>query len=116
MLAEGHAVVPGPEPRGSIGTTTEVLMASTTPDPVISGVPYTVREVDGGPATGLDDFVGTHDLVVEGRTGAHVLTGQGVRLDGVVHFHEKDAATSKDVRPWRVAADGDGFVAVSGVQ
>ncbi len=84
-----------------------------TPDPVVSGVPYEVREVDGRPPTSPDDFLGSHVVVLAGRTGDHRVEAEGGRADGVVKLYEKSAVTSKDVRTWTVDAAGDGFTATS---
>ncbi|EYR62624.1 hypothetical protein N866_06790 [Actinotalea ferrariae CF5-4] len=75
---------------------------------IISGVPYAVLEVDGHEPTGLGDFDGTTQLVVEGSTGRHVLMGEGCMVDGTLRFHEKTPPDGKDVRTWAVHHDDDG--------
>ncbi|WP_136517836.1 MULTISPECIES: hypothetical protein [Cellulomonas] len=90
-------------------------MSHPTADPVVSAVPYQVLDVDGRPPRTLDDFTGVVAMRVQGRTGAHLVRGQGTTADHHAVVQEKTGdGTGKDVRRWRVAADGDGFVAVSG--
>ncbi|HSK58142.1 MAG TPA: hypothetical protein VK935_03720 [Actinomycetospora sp.] len=88
----------------------------TTPaDPVVSGVPYDVRELDGAAPGALEDFVGEHVLLLSGHTGDHRVAGSGGdELDGGLRFYEKDAASTKDVRTWTISPSDGGFVAVSG--
>lgn len=89
-------------------------MTHPTVDPVVSAVPYEVLEVDGRAPAALADFAGTVTLRVRGRTGDHVVCGQGTagEHDAVVQEKTGDGV-GKDVRRWRVTAEGEGFVAVS---
>lgn len=90
-------------------------MTSSTPEMVISGVPYAVVEVDGRAPDGLARFVGERRLVVEGQTGRHEVSGDGfVDDEGTVRFHEKAPDGGKDVRVWKVSSTPEGaFVATS---
>ncbi len=91
-------------------------MHSTTPEPVISGVPYPVTDVDGKPASGLDDFVGTIEIQIDKNGTPYVIDGEGRHRDGAVRVHEKNGRGGKDIRVWRVytAPDG-GFLAETAV-
>ncbi|MCL3862351.1 hypothetical protein [Actinotalea sp. K2] len=75
---------------------------TTTPQMVISGLPYAVVEVDGDPPSGLTAFERAVEFVVEGGTGRHRVTGEGTRHGETVRFHEKDPDSGKDVRVWSV--------------
>jgi hypothetical protein len=87
-------------------------MTDTTPEMVVSGVPYTVTSVDGRPPTTLDDFVGLTAFVVTGRTGEHQVAGEGDLHDDVVRFYEKTSGgIGKDVRVWTLRPTEDGFCA-----
>ncbi|MFS0703656.1 hypothetical protein AB6N23_03965 [Cellulomonas sp. 179-A 9B4 NHS] len=89
-------------------------MTHHTVDPVVSAVPYEVLEVDGRAPAAIGDFAGTVTLRVRGRTGEHVVRGQGTAGDRDAVLQEKTGdGTGKDVRRWHVVADGDGFVARS---
>lgn len=88
-------------------------MSHPTADPVVSAVPYQVLEVAGRRPQALADFTGTVTMRVHGATGDHVVRGQGTAADHHAVVQEKtEDGLGKDVRRWRVAADGDGFVAV----
>ncbi|QGQ18123.1 hypothetical protein GC089_01120 [Cellulomonas sp. JZ18] len=90
-------------------------MSHPTADPVVSAVPYQVLDVGGQPPRALGDFTGTLTMRVHGATGEHLVCGQGTAADHHAVVQEKTGdGTGKDVRRWRVAADGDGFVAISG--
>lgn len=97
-------------------------MTVQPPNSIVSGVEYTVREVDGRPPSSDDDFSGERVLhVVYDPAGAavssdHVLRGVGLVSDGGVFFNEKDER-GKDVRRWQVVRkDGDGgYVAKQGL-
>ena len=87
-------------------------MTDTTPEMVVSGVPYTVREVEGREPSDLDAFVGLTEFVVEGRTGEHHVAGEGDRHDDEVRFYEKTAGgTGKDVRVWKLVRTDEGICA-----
>jgi hypothetical protein len=83
-------------------------MTSSTPEMIISGVPYTVIEADGHQPRAMDDFHGTAHLVVDGPTGRHELLGEGAVVDGDLRFHEKTLGDGKDIRTWCVHQDDDG--------
>jgi hypothetical protein len=85
---------------------------STSPQPVVSGVPYPVTEVNGAPASGLSDFVGTVAFEIDRDGAPYLIDGEGRERDGAVRVHEKNGPGGKDVRVWRVylAADG-GYLA-----
>ena len=85
-------------------------MSYPTPQPVVSGVPYTVVDVDGRTPSELDDVVGpTVALTVEGTTGRHTIRGAASRVDGTVRLYEKaEDGVGKDMRTWRIDRDGDG--------
>ena len=87
-------------------------MTDTTPEMVVSGVPYAVTTVDGRIPPGLEDFVGLTSFVVSGRTGEHQVAGEGDLHDGTVRFYEKTVGgIGKDVRVWTVRPTEDGFCA-----
>jgi len=82
------------------------------PKSIISGVEYTVREVDGRRPERDDDFSGERTLhVVYAAPEAagdqeHLLRGVGLVSDGGVYFNEKDAR-GKDVRRWQIVRKDD---------
>lgn len=87
-------------------------MTATTPQPVVSGLPYTVLDVDGREPSTLADFAGEAIFTLAGKTGRHVIVGEGQSLDQEVRFHEKAGVGGKDVRVWIVrAVEGGGFTA-----
>ena len=87
-------------------------MHITPPEPVVSGVPYPVTGVAGGPASELTDFVGTVEFQIDKNGSPYLIDGEGRERDGGVRVHEKSGKGGKDVRVWQVhtAPDG-GFVA-----
>jgi hypothetical protein len=92
------------------------MTENTTPQMVVSGVPYTVVSVDGRAAVDLDDFVGLGHFVVTGQTGEHQVAGEGDRHEDEVRFYEKTLdGIGKDVRVWKVVATDDGFCAEAAV-
>jgi len=84
----------------------------TSPEPVISGVPYPVTDVDGAPAENLSAFVGAVEITIDKRGTPYLIEGEGRERGDVVRLHEKNGKGGKDVRVWNIspAADG-GFVA-----
>ncbi|MBX9244468.1 hypothetical protein ICW40_06565 [Actinotalea ferrariae] len=87
-------------------------MTQPTPDFVVSGVPFPVRQVDGRPPQSLEDFVDEATLVLEDRSGERTVVGEGHLEGDQVRFHEKAAFQGgKDVRVWSVRAEGDIFTA-----
>ncbi|WP_298460090.1 hypothetical protein [uncultured Cellulomonas sp.] len=84
----------------------------TSPEPVISGVPYPVTEVDGAPAQALSAFVGAVEITIDKRGTPYVIEGEGRERGDLVRVHEKNGKGGKDVRVWSVSAAPDGgFVA-----
>ena len=81
-------------------------------EPIASGKPYSVVDVEERSPGSLDDFVGERTFGLNIGTGTSRVHGVG-RLDGdSVRFVEKDSAAGKDVRVWRVHSAADtGFVA-----
>ncbi len=89
-------------------------MTHPTADPVVSAVPYQVLEVGGRAPASLTDFAGTVTVRLRGRTGEHVVCGQGTADTDTAVLQEKGSdGVGKDVRRWSVVADGTGFVARS---
>ena len=87
-------------------------MTFAAADPVSSGRPYPVLTVDDRAPSSTADFVGLRTVVIDCDGRKQVLNGVGAERGGVVRFHEKDAATDKDVRLWRVGSSTtSGFVA-----
>jgi len=80
------------------------------PDPVISGIPYVVVEVDGTPPDTVGGLAAAEELVIEGRTGRHVVRGEGSGTDDGVRFHEKAGPGGKDVRVWNIRRGSDGVI------
>ena len=83
-------------------------MTATSPDPVVSAVPYTVVDVDGRPPRGLEDFDSESEFTVEGRTGRHLVVGEGCAVEGGMRVHEKAGHGGKDVRVWNIVQEPDG--------
>ncbi len=87
-------------------------MTATTPEPVVSGLPYAVLEVDGHEPRAIADFAGVATFTLAGTSGRHVIAGEGEVIDIHVRVHEKAGVGGKDVRVWTVrAVEGGGFVA-----
>lgn len=81
-------------------------MAYTAPEPVVSGVPYPVTEVGGAPATTLDDFVGTVQILIDKGGSPYLINGEGRARGDAVRVHEKNGPGGKDLRVWRVYRGG----------
>ena len=85
---------------------------SNTPEPVVSGVPYPVTDVDGRPASGLSDFVGTVEIRIDKNGAPYLINGEGREREDSVRLHEKNGKGGKDIRVWQVHTGPDGgFVA-----
>jgi hypothetical protein len=82
--------------------------STSPPQPVISGVPYPVMEVNGAPVTSLAEFVGTVAFRIDNYGSPYVIGGEGRERDGGVRVHEKNGRGGKDVRVWRVYVGPDG--------
>ncbi len=84
--------------------------------PVVSGMPYSVRFVNGRPPASLDDFVATDviELMVDSGDDELCLKGSADRQGGVVLMHEKDhEGTGKDVRVWEISISDGAFLALA---
>lgn len=84
-------------------------------DPVASGVPYTVTEVNGRPPAVLSDFT-DHSIieltVARGNSIVQILGSVHLDPSGTI-VHEKDGdGIGKDVRVWVIRATDGGFEAV----
>lgn len=82
-------------------------------DPVTSGFPYPITEVDGHVPADLSDFLGeTRFTLQQDALSLHV-AGIGVQQSAKIRFHQKDLGPlGKDVRVWTITDNGyDGFVA-----
>jgi hypothetical protein len=83
-------------------------MTMATDGPVISGVAYTVTEVDGHPPTGLGGCLGDRVLTLVGNGLSHRVHGTGTNHAGNVRFHQKDLGPDgRDVRVWTITHLGD---------
>lgn len=79
-------------------------------NPVSSGLSYQMVQVGDRTPTSLADFVGHVAVVIDCGGRQQVLTGVGDSRGEFVRFHQKDAATGKDVRVWRIGSvAGSGF-------
>jgi hypothetical protein len=90
--------------------------STSPPQPVVSGVPYPVTEVNGAPVAGLSDFVGTAVIRIDKDGTPYVIDGEGRERDGGVRVHEKNGPGGKDVRVWRVyTGPGGGYLAETSI-
>lgn len=86
----------------------------SAPAPIISGMPYTITEIDGSEPHSIDDFArdeASFAIDLQGMT--YRVAGDGARRGEGVRFHEKDvSADGKDIRIWNVSRREDGrFIA-----
>ncbi|WP_298461336.1 hypothetical protein [uncultured Cellulomonas sp.] len=81
---------------------------ASTPEPVVSGVPYPVSAVDGEPVRDLTDLLGTVSIVIDKNGTPYVIEGEGTDRDGVVRLHEKSGKGGKDLRVWNIYPGLDG--------
>jgi hypothetical protein len=83
--------------------------------PIISGMPYSVRLVNGRPPASLDDFV-TVDIIEVTISSDHdevCIKGSAHRQGRVVRVHEKDhEGAGKDVRVWEISMSEGVFSAL----
>jgi len=86
-------------------------MTFSAPQPVASGCLYTVTEVSGHQPDRLEEFVGDTAFIVARDRQTCYVGGTGVRTGRDVRFHQKDAATGKDIRAWRINAGAHRFAA-----
>ena len=81
-------------------------MTMATDGPVISGLAYTVTEVDGDPPTGLGGCLGDRVLTLVGNGLSHRVHGTGIHHSPGIRFHQKDLGpVGKDVRVWTIITD-----------
>ena len=74
-----------------------------TPRPVVSGVPYQVRQVRDHEVVGLDDFLGETTFVLDVDGDEYRVWGPGVEDGEAVRVYEKDEqGVGKDIRVWTV--------------
>lgn len=83
-------------------------MTIAAEEPVSSGRPYTVTEVDGRPPSGLASCVGERTLTLALNAMSYRVYGSGVATSGTVRFYQKDLGPDgKDVRVWTIRDPGD---------
>ena len=83
-------------------------MTMATDGPVISGLAYTVTEIDGHPPAGLAGCLGDRTLTLVGSGLCHRVRGTGTNHSGGIRFHQKDLGPDgKDVRVWTITHPGD---------
>ena len=83
-------------------------MPMATDGPVISGLAYTVTEIDGHLPTGLAGCLGDRTLTLVGSGLSHRVRGTGIDHLGGVRFHQKDLGPDgRDVRVWTITHAGD---------
>ena len=83
--------------------------------PVVSGMPYSVRFVNGRPPASLDDFVTADviELTVDSGDDELCLKGSAHRQGDVVRVHEKDhEGIGKDIRVWEISISDGVFSAL----
>jgi len=74
-----------------------------TPRPVVSGVPYQVRQVRDHEVVGLDDFLGETTFVLDVDGDEYRVCGPGIPDgDGVRVFEKDEEGIGKDIRVWTV--------------
>ena len=84
-----------------------------TPRPVVSGVPYQVRQVRDHEVLGLEDFLGDTTFVLDLDGDEYRVCGPGVPDGDEVRVYEKDEqGVGKDIRVWEVRrGSGDVYTA-----
>ena len=76
--------------------------------PVISGVTYTVIEIDGHPPTGLAGCLGDRTLTLVRSGLSHRVRGTGTDHPDGIRFYQKDLGTEgKVVRVWTITHPSD---------
>ena len=81
-------------------------MTVTTDGPVISGLTYTVTEIDGHPPTGLAGCLGDRSLTLVGNGLSHRVRGTGADHPDGIRFHQKDLGPAgRDLRVWTITGD-----------
>jgi hypothetical protein len=90
-----------------------VTLVFGTPRPVVSGVPYQVRQVRDHEVSGLEDFLGDTTFVLDMDGEEYRVWGPGVRDGDDVRVYEKDEqGFGKDIRVWTVCrGTGDSWIA-----
>ena len=83
-------------------------MAVAADGPMISGVAYTVIEIDGRPPTGLAGCLGDRTLTLVRSGLSHRVRGTGTNHPGGVRFQQKVLGPDgKDLRVWTITHPGD---------
>ena len=86
-------------------------MTFQTPDPLASGKPYPVVDVEGAAPRSLGQFAGETEFGIEHGGAVSWIKGFGTGQRGGIRFHEKDVDHSgKDVRVWVVREDSAGRI------
>ena len=76
--------------------------------PVISGVTYTVIEIDGHPPTGLAGCLGDRTLTLVRSGLSHRVRGTGTDHPDGIRFYQRDLGTEgKIVRVWTITHPSD---------
>ena len=78
-------------------------MTMATDGPVISGLAYTVTEIDGRAPTGLAGCLGDRTLTLVGNGLSHRIRGTGIAHPAGIRFHQKDLGPAgQQVRVWMI--------------
>jgi hypothetical protein len=95
------------ERRPSEHRRSEVPMAQ----PIVSGQPYQVVNVDDAAPSSLWDFTGPRTITLQSDTQTLLVMGTGVATEDYVRFYEK-RPDGRDMRIWRIAHSQHEFRAV----
>lgn len=82
-------------------------MTTESSGSVASGRPHLVIDVAGRQPIRLDDFVGDTFFVAVADTRTFRVEGAGMPASDGVRFSQKDSATGKDLRVWRITGTAD---------
>ena len=82
-------------------------MTVATGGSVISGLAYTVTEIDGHLPTGLAGCLGDRTLTLIRSGLSHRVRGTGTDHPDGIRFHQTDGPDSKDVRVWTITHPSD---------
>lgn len=81
-------------------------------DPIVSGRPYSVLDVDDASPSNLDQFIGAAAFTIDRDGSPSKVCGEGAAGEAGVLFREKDVHNSgKDVRVWLISKSDRGFTA-----